>query len=260
MSTKILLLLADGMRPDFVLGCGNAFAGEFLRESAYTLEGQAVMPSVTLPCHMSLFHSVASDRHGILTNTWTPQVRPVRGLCEVLRAAGKRSGFFYDWDELRDLTRPGSLTRSHFLRGGDLSYEKTMVLTMEAVLASLRDDGLDFMFVYFGLPDTIGHKYGFMSEEYRAAVHSVWGGVKRIKEALPEEYGMVVTADHGGHGRSHGDDCPEDMTIPIIFNGSAFSEINAQKIAHANIMDIAPTVVQAVGVDADPDWEGVSLF
>ena len=260
MDRKVLLLLADGMRPDGMLDCGNPFVGEFLRESVYTMEGTTVMPSVTLPCHMSLFHSVAPDRHGILTNTWTPQVRPINGLCEALQGAGKTCGFFYDWAELRDLTQPSSLARSCLHRGKDYTYDKSITLTLESVLKCLREDSLDFMFVYFGLPDATGHKIGFESDEYRAAVSTVWDCVRAIREALPEGYDMIVTADHGGHGRSHGADYPEDMTIPIIFNGSGFSELSAEKIKTAKIIDIAPTIAGAMGVDADPDWEGESLL
>jgi len=260
MNRKVLLLLADGMRPDSLPGCGNPYVDEFLRESVYTMEGKTVMPSVTLPCHMSLFHSVAPDRHGVLTNTWTPQVRPINGLCEVLQAAGKKCGLFYDWEYMRDVTRPGSLARSCFYHGGGYGHANTMVMTAQTVLKSFQGDALDFLFVYFGLPDAVGHKTGFGSDDYMAAVGAVWDNIRLIKEALPAGYDMVVTADHGGHGRSHGEDCPEDMTIPIIFNGSGFGNISAEKLKTANIMDIAPTVAEAMGVDADPDWEGVSLF
>jgi len=260
MQNKVLLLLADGMRPDFVLDCGNSFVGEFLKESVYTMEGQTVMPSVTLPCHMSLFHSVPPDRHGILSNTWAPQVRPVKGLCEVLRESEKKCGFFYDWEELRDLSRPANLTQSYFLRGYDYTYEKTMVWTTENVIKCLNKNDLDFMFVYFGLPDSAGHGTGFTSPEYKDAVKSVWDNIKLIKEALPEEYNMIVTADHGGHGRGHGSDCPEDMTIPVIFNGSAFDKIDAGKIRTANIIDIAPTITGIMGVKKDSDWEGKNLL
>ena len=69
---KVLLILVDGMRPDSLAACGNPFVGEMLAHSRYTLTGQTVMPSVTLPCHMSLFHSVTPERHGILTNTYVP--------------------------------------------------------------------------------------------------------------------------------------------------------------------------------------------
>ena len=31
-----------------------------------------------------------------------------------------------------------------------------------------------------------------------------------------------MTADHGGHNRNHGDDVPEDMTIPVVLKGKRF--------------------------------------
>ena len=69
MSEKVILILVDGMRPDGMMGCGNPFAEKLIKESTYSLTAQTVMPSVTLPCHMSLFHSVDPTRHGIVTNT-----------------------------------------------------------------------------------------------------------------------------------------------------------------------------------------------
>ena len=82
---KVLLILADGMRPDALKNIPLAQA--LLKKSTYSLAADTVMPSVTLPCHMSLFHSVDPSRHGTTTNTYAPQVRPVEGLCEVLHHA-----------------------------------------------------------------------------------------------------------------------------------------------------------------------------
>ena len=56
------------------------------------------MPSATLPCHTSMFRGVTPERHGITTNTWVPQVRPVPSLVDVLHRAGKRTAFFYNWE------------------------------------------------------------------------------------------------------------------------------------------------------------------
>ena len=109
---KVLLILVDGMRPDAVEKCGHPFAKKLTSQGIYFNSAKTVMPSVTLPCHMSLFHSVDPDRHGILTNTYVPQVRPVKGLCEVLRAAGKKCALVYNWEEIKDLSRPDSLAFS----------------------------------------------------------------------------------------------------------------------------------------------------
>ena len=107
---RTLLILVDGMRPDALTNIPTA--QKIIARAKSTMSARTVMPSVTLPCHVSLFHSVDPARHGIMTNTYVPQVRPINGLCEVLSRANKSCAFFYNWHELRDLVRPGSLTYS----------------------------------------------------------------------------------------------------------------------------------------------------
>ena len=138
MNRKVLLILADGFRPDALAACGHPFADRLLSLGSYCLNTLTVWPSVTLPCHMSLFHSVSPDRHGILTNTYVPQVRPVNGLCEQLKAAGKTSAFFYDWEELRDLSRPASLSYSFFASGSTFTYQKADRMLTENALVFWR--------------------------------------------------------------------------------------------------------------------------
>ena len=118
MNNKVLLIISDGVRPDAIGAVTGKkdFSLRLLQSSYYTMNARTVMPSVTLPCHMSLFHSVPPERHGIMTNTYVPQVRPVKGLFEVLRAAGKNAGIVYDWEELRDLGRPDSIGNGIYVR------------------------------------------------------------------------------------------------------------------------------------------------
>ncbi len=213
------------------------------------------MPSVTLPCHMSLFHSVGAERHGILTNTYVPQARPINGLCEVLAAAGKRCAFFYNWEQLRDLSRPGSLCRADFVAGRVYGYEEANRVLADRVIATLQSgDAPDFIFLYLGWVDEAGHKYGWMTPEYLVAVRQSLMCVRRVVDVLPDEYRLIVTADHGGHARNHGTDAPEDMTIPLFLRHAAI--VPGELPAGATILDVAPTIAAWLGVPADPDWEG----
>ena len=82
---KAILISVDGMRPDGFLTCKNPYIEKMMQMAYYTLDGKTVLPPVTLPCHMSLFHSVPPQRHGITTNTYVPMVRPLNGLFEQLR-------------------------------------------------------------------------------------------------------------------------------------------------------------------------------
>ena len=55
---KVILISIDGMRPDGLLSCGNGFVEEFKKITSYTFCAKTVYPSITLPCHLSMFHSV----------------------------------------------------------------------------------------------------------------------------------------------------------------------------------------------------------
>lgn len=91
MNTKVVLISIDGMCPDGVLQCGHPFVKKLMEWGTYTLQGKTELPSVTLPYHTSMFYSLPPERHGILTNTYTPPVRPVDGIVELLHRANKKS-------------------------------------------------------------------------------------------------------------------------------------------------------------------------
>ena len=253
---KTILILVDGMRPDAVVRTGHRVVDELKAHSVYTLGAQTVMPSVTLPCHMSLFHSVTPQRHGILSNTYVPQVRPVRGLCEVLSAADKKCAFFFNWEELRDLSRPGSLAYSKFI-SGRYGYEASNEALTDDAIAYVNAEKPDFAFLYLGFVDEAGHGYGWMGEEYMYSVKESLDCIERVMNSVPEDYTIIITADHGGHDRSHGSDMPEDMTIPLFVYDRARE---GGELADANIMDIAPTITALAGVSPDRDWEGHDLL
>ena len=253
---RILVILVDGMRADAIQNLPRV--KEIMKKSAYSMEAQTVMPSVKLPCHMSLFHSVDPLRHGTTTNVYAPQVRPVNGLCEVLLQNGKKSAFFYNWEELRDLSRPNSLTFSFFCKGRDVGYDKANNVVTDAAIEYLTNNYTDFSFLYLGYSDEAGHQYGWMSDEYMEAIHNSWDNIERVISVLPEDYTVFITADHGGHDRMHGTDLKEDMTIPFIVMGKDF-EPNS-RLENISIKDIAPTVANLLCVTPDDEWEGNSII
>lgn len=253
--SKILLVLVDGMRPDSLPGIPQA---EQLQQKGTYANARTVFPSVTLPCHMSLFHSVEPQRHGTTTNIYTPQVRPIPGLCEALKRGDKRCAFFYNWEELRDLTRPDSLAFAGYFSGHYKGYETANRLVTDAAIQCIRQESPDFVFVYLGWVDAAGHDCGWMSEEYQRAVRESWEEIVRLQDAIDEDYTLIVTADHGGHDRCHGTDWPEDMQIPLFFRGPAFAA--GGNLENASILDIAPTITALMGVETPAEWEGKSLL
>lgn len=252
---KILLILSDGMRPDSIEG--HPVIEALKKKSTYCMQAQTVEPSVTLPCHMSLFHSVDPGRHGTTTNVYAPQVRPVSGLCEQLRQAGKRCAFFYNWEELRDLSGPDSLCYSEYYSGHIFGYEAANQHLCSRTAQFLKENDVDFTFLYLGWTDAAGHAYGWMSEEYLHAINTTCDRIGELLEQLGNEYTVILTADHGGHDRIHGTTMKEDMTIPMFFCGAPFAE--NKQIENVGIKDIAPTVAELLGADKAEEWEGTVI-
>lgn len=253
---KVLLILVDGMRPDSFTNVPAA--QKILARSAYNLNMQSIMPTVTLPCHLSLFYSVPPERHGTMGNAFTPWTQPMDGLCEVLNKNGRTCAMFYDWGALRDVARYNTTTHTYFASGKKLGREKACNMVTAAALDFLPKEHTDFAFLYYGVPDATGHEYGWMSQEYRKAIGFCWEHIHRVVETLGDEYTVMITADHGGHENTHGTALPEDMQIPLMVMGKDIPP--GQAFAGANILDIAPTITKLLSVEPDPEWKGKSLL
>ena len=252
---KVLLILVDGMRPDALTDVPEA--QEMIRQSASALNAQTVNPSITLPCHMSLFHSVDPTLHGITNNVYRPPVRPVDGIFETVYKSGKRTAFFYGWQQLQDLCRPGYLTYAKYYSWKDNKTTSNRILVDDCI-AHLNAEAPDFAFLYLAWTDEVGHEFGWMTPEYLECVKDSWKDIQRVRDSIPEEYAVMVIADHGGHDRTHGYTYPEDMTIPVIIHGGPFAA-GSDLGDNVSIKDIAPTITDLLNAPTPAEWEGKSL-
>ena len=253
---KVILILVDGMRPDGFEQCGNPFVEELKKNSAYTLNAKTVFPSVTLPCHFSLFYGVSPEKHKIFTNTYAPQDVYLEGLFERIKMVRKKSCMYYSWEPLRELSHLKSITSSEYVNISNFKDVDSIVT--ERAIKGIKEINPDFAFVYLGMTDAVGHKMGWMEENYLNCVSDAIDDVKKIVDATKGEYAIVLTADHGGHGTSHGTNTDEDMTIPLIIYGDDVEKGELQ--GDVSILDIAPTIADILGIKPSTEWEGKSLI
>jgi predicted AlkP superfamily pyrophosphatase or phosphodiesterase len=252
----VIFIMIDGTRPDALdqTECPNLKG--LIQRGSSTMTATSVMPSITLPCHMSIFHSVPPTRHGITANLYLPMARPLPGLVETLRSAGKRSAFVYNWEPLRDLARPENVSYAYYREPKlDVTYDD--VVGAEAVRL-LQEEQYDFLFIYFGSIDTAGHAYGWMAPEYLQQISRVDGLIGNVLKAMPEDTTIIVQSDHGGHDRSHGTESPEDMTIPWIIAGPSIRQGHTIT-SPVNLINTAPTIVKLLGVEPNHFWEGTAV-
>lgn len=257
MDKKVILILIDGMRPDALQQCGNDYLNDLKKECTYTFNGRTVFPPKTLPCHLSLFYSVPPERHGTTTNHYVEPVRPVLGLFEKLKNAGKKSALFSGWQQMRDICRPGTLDVSLFIN--QLQYEHVDKILTDTAIPYIHGAKPDFVFLYLGeTDDKGGHDKGWMSKTYLKYISLAIDNVKRVVQEFGNEYTIIITADHGGHDRMHGLDILEDMTTPLFMRGKCF--IAGKELDKASILDIAPTIASIFDIPPEREWEGISLI
>jgi predicted AlkP superfamily pyrophosphatase or phosphodiesterase len=252
----LVFIMTDGMRPDALEKAHAPTFHDFMARGSYTLKGQSVVPSITLPCHTSIFHSVPPQKHGVQTNDWQPLALSVPGLVEQLSAWGKKSALFYNWEQLRDLNRPGTLQASFFMNTAyELEGDDVIV---EAALPYIRQRAFDFMFVYFGSIDLSGHAFNWMSDGYLRHVERADTLAAKVLAAVSDEDTVLIHSDHGGGGAApdaHGSDLPDDMLIPWMIAGPNIKR-GYEIQRSVSLLDTAPTIASVLGVKSAPEWEG----
>ncbi len=258
-NNRVVLILVDGMRPDGMVQAHTPNMDKIMANGQFSLKAKTVMPSVTLPVHMSLFHSVKPDRHNNLTNTYAPQVRPIPGLMDVIHQHDKSGAMFYNWEQLRDLSRPGSLAASvYFAVNGAGIGESDLEITSQAI-DWLSSHDCHLAFLYLGQTDEVGHRSGWMSPEYIEAIQEADVCIGQVMDALGGQVHYIVTADHGGHDNMHGTPLKVDMKIPMLMSGPKIAA-RGKIEGKVSILDIAPTITKILKVKAPKEWRGKSLL
>jgi hypothetical protein len=201
-----------------------------------------------------MFRGVDVSRHGITTNVFQPLARPVPSFFDLAHEHGLLTGMFFNWAELRDLMAPASAKISYLYN--DAYSARGDAIVAEAACKHLDEYDFDLLFVYLGFTDECAHEQGWMSEPYLQAISHADECIERVLEAFgPHRPNVLVTSDHGGHGRSHGTDCDEDMTIPLVLNGPSIREAHVLD-CEVRIYDVCPTVAALAGLPAHRYWEG----
>jgi len=250
----VVFIMLDGLRPDAIQAsvCPRLFALQ--AHSAYTLSAQSLVPPMPLPCHLSIFHSVPPSHHGVTDNLPDAPAKLPRGLFELLRAKEKRAGAFYNWEPLRRISQIGSLYTSYF-QDNYTDFQQGDARVCRAARVGVHEDGLDFAFVYFGSLDAAGHLFGWMSEGYLSQLQHLDGILGRFLDDLPPGTRFLIHSDHGGHEHFHGDDIPEDMTIPWLASGEGIRQ-NYVIQQPVNLLHTAPTLAVMLGLKPFSSWQG----
>jgi arylsulfatase A-like enzyme len=257
VSTHVVVISIDGLRPD-AIGQYQATTLQRLQAEGAFAPARTILPSKTLPSHTSMLTGVTPDVHGI---TWNSEevdefgyVR-VPTVFEVARLYGYSTAGFFSKAKFRHLQKPGTLDYTQAPRGDNWPATRTIA----DVQQYLRYHRPNLLFVHIAEPDYAGHTIGWMSFVYGWAVRRADAAVAAVLQSAEQAFGrgnytLLVTADHGGHGREHGTADARDVTIPWIVWGRGVQQ--GELADSVNTMATAATVLWLLGVPAPAGWSG----
>lgn len=259
ITKQVVLFVIDGLRPDALNQAHTPEIDRIVSQGTHTWQAQTITPSITLPCHASMFTSVSPSRHGIVDNVWTPSSPLVPSLMDVIHQAGLSMASFYSWEPLRDLFGLGLMDIAYYRKLEDPIEGQVSKIGTEAA-TFISEQMPAFSFIYLEAPDKIGHIHGWMSEPYLQAVSKADSAIGLVLESLHasgrlKDTVCLVQADHGGHDQDHSAGLPEDMTIPWIISGPGIRCGYSIK-RPVSIMDTAPTIAHLMGLPVPVEWNG----
>jgi predicted AlkP superfamily pyrophosphatase or phosphodiesterase len=249
-TTKVVIVTLDSVGSRAVRLAGRTHAPtlhRLMRRGASTLNARTAREqTVTLPNHTTMVTGRRIDAkhngHGV---TWNDERarpatvqeaagHPVRSVFSVVHSRQRSTGLFVSKEKLR-----------LFKRSWSGAIDRTEVVADNGVLArKARRDLVKhrraLTFLHLSGPDVVGHDRGFLSKAHLAAVQRADRLLARMVAAikarprLRRHVTLIVTADHGGAGKSHSNPTERvNFRIPFVVWGAGVK-------AGADLYDLNP--------------------
>ncbi len=205
-----------------------------------------------------------------------PKTFPEQVLADVLADAGLRQYHIAETEKYAHVTfflnggreeekagEQRSLIPSPKVATYDLQPEMSEPEVAQTLSCAIDADEADVYIVNFANPDMVGHT-GVIPAAV-SAVEAVDSGVAKVLEAVKRKGGVAfITADHGNCDKMIADDgtphtAHTTAPVPFIFVDAAQTGRSLRREEGA-LCDIAPTMLDVMGIEAPQAMTGKSLF
>ncbi|XP_066093370.1 ectonucleotide pyrophosphatase/phosphodiesterase family member 7 [Saccopteryx bilineata] len=217
---KLLLVSFDGFRWDYDKDVDTPNLDAMAVEGVKARYMTPAFVTMTSPCHFTLVTGKYIENHGVVHNMYyntTNKVKlPYHATLGIQRWWD--NGSVPIWITAQ---RQGLKTGSFFYPGGNVTYQGTAVTlsqkegplhnykdeeewraNIDTVMRWFTEEGLDLVTLYFGEPDSTGHKFGPESQERKDMVMQVDRTVGYLRDSirhssLESSLNLIITSDHG---------------------------------------------------------------
>jgi predicted AlkP superfamily pyrophosphatase or phosphodiesterase len=260
---RVLIVSIDGLRPDMLLRANAPVVRSLMSRGAFTFWARTTEVSVTLPSHTSMLTGVVPDRHGIWWNYDLPKryvhYPYVPTLFELAKQHGYTTAMAVGKSKFVALAKPGTLDwvyiPENYAEGAQVA---------ERAAEMIRWHQPQVMFVHFPDPDAAGHGSGWGSQKQVLAIEKADKALAIVLAALRDQRLMektviILSADHGGAGYSHGGDDPRSRHIPWIISGPGIRQnvdLTTSSRLTVNTEDTFATACFVMNIQMDEDLDG----
>lgn len=258
---RVLIVSIDGLRPDVAMRANMPQLRRLCANGAFTFWARTTEVSITLPSHTSMLTGVVEGRHEIWWNQDIPKSYihhpAVPSIFELAKSAGYSTAMAAGKAKFVAISRPGSLDWSYIKDSDDTRVAR-------AAAGIIRTYRPELLMVHLPGMDAAGHARGWGSAHQIAAAEVadralgvVLGELRR--QRLLDSTTIIVTADHGGAGWSHGADDPRSRHVPWIISGPGIKrnyDLTLDVYRVVNIEDTFATACMVLNLPIDEDLDG----
>ena len=270
---RVVLIGVDGLGARWIPWRDMPTLSRLRDEGLYAV-GRCSFPTSSGINWPSIFTGTIAELHGFRDNSGKPEVEPwektENGIppCVFSEVRRQRPGAWtasiYDWATISTLHNTNAVNHvSAYRQKNWKDHAEHLALdeTMADDFISTLDRDPTLVFLYQHAVDHAGHTYGWGSPEQTNACRHADAQIARVVAAL-EQRGMaadtaiVLTADHGGHGKKHGMALIEAFEVPFIVWSPALAKGTVRLREPVINADAAPTVLALLGLEIPESMRG----
>jgi predicted AlkP superfamily pyrophosphatase or phosphodiesterase len=219
--TNVIIISIDALHPAALGAEATPTIHKEMTDGTYTLDGYSTNPPKTLISHTAMFTGLPPAESGKLDNQWQPGEPTInrQTIFDVAKHYNYQTGFFYSKQKLGFLV-------NNAVDVHRWSREDAIDLTE----AFVRKPGRNFVFLHVSGLDFAGPEYGWLSAEYMEELSYIDEYLTPLIRLMKQQknYLIIITSDHGGHGKVHGSQHPDDYKLPLITNSDVMKLKNIQ--------------------------------
>lgn len=225
--SRVLVISIDGCRPDVALRADMPNFRELLKEGSFTMYARTTFVAITLPSHTSMITGVTPDKHQVTWNTDLEESDPkfhyplYPTLMELAHKAGYTTALVAAKSKFVTLAKPGTVDWQAIPTGAAVTDCDQTADNAVKIIAAHKPN---VMMLHFGDADGVGHAVGWGTPQQVQSLERIDKAMGEVLQALKaagvyKDTLIILSADHGGYGKTHGGPDQRSAYIPWVAVG-----------------------------------------